>query len=269
MSKPLLDIEALNVDYFAHGHRTTAVRNVTLSIPFGETLALVGQSGCGKSTLAMSIMGLLPPRESRVAATKMRLADVNLLSLSVDTWPAIRGKKVAMIFQDPFSSLNPVLTVRYQLEEVLGGESAAAALTAVHIGDPQRVLASYPHQLSGGQRQRIMIAMALAQKPDLLIADEPTTALDVTIQKEIIDLLVELQKQRSMSLLFVTHNVALVQQVAHVTAVMKNGEIVEIGPTKKILNQPDHPYTVGLLKCVPRLVKSNGPLPTLSDGSWN
>jgi ABC-type dipeptide/oligopeptide/nickel transport system ATPase component len=264
----LLEIVNLRVEYAAHGQRTAAVRNVSLSIPFGETLALVGQSGCGKSTLAMSIMGLLPPRESTVTATTMRLGDVDLLSLSPDQWPAVRGKKAAMIFQDPFSSLNPVLTIRYQLEEVLNGESAAAALSAVHIGDPDRILPSYPHQLSGGQRQRVMIAVALAQKPDLLIADEPTTALDVTIQKEIIDLLVEKQRQRSMSLLFVTHNMALIQQLAHATAVMKNGEIVEVGPTEQVLNRPAHDYTAGLLKCVPRLVKSHGPLPTLPEESW-
>jgi ABC-type dipeptide/oligopeptide/nickel transport system ATPase component len=265
VNEALLQIEGLNVEYTAHGQVASAVRNVGLNIRRGETVALVGQSGCGKSTLALAIMGLLPARESRITARTMTLGEVDLLKLTPKTWPAVRGKRAAMIFQDPFSSLNPVLTIRFQLEEVLNGTSSADALEAVQIHEPSRVLASYPHQLSGGQRQRIMIAMALAQKPDLLIADEPTTALDVTIQKEIIDLLVELQRTRSMSLLFVTHNMALIQQLAHTTAVMKNGEIVECGPTGKILSQPAHPYTLGLLKCVPRLAKSAGPLPTLTE----
>jgi ABC-type dipeptide/oligopeptide/nickel transport system ATPase component len=265
VNAPLLDIEGLNVDYTAHGQRTTAVCNVTLAIPAGETVALVGQSGCGKSTLALAIMGLLPPRESALTAAKMKLGDTDLLSLDAAGWPAVRGKRAAMIFQDPFSCLNPVLSVRYQLEEVLNGDSAAAALSAVHLNEPERILESYPHQLSGGQRQRIMIAMALAQHPDLLIADEPTTALDVTIQKEIIDLLIELQQKNRMSLLFVTHNMALIKRLAHTTAVMRNGEIVESGTTDKILNRPEHPYTIPLLKCIPRLVKSAGPLPTLPE----
>jgi ABC-type dipeptide/oligopeptide/nickel transport system ATPase component len=268
VSDVLLDIKRLSVEYVSEASRHAAVRDVTLSIPAGETLALVGQSGCGKSTIALATMGLLPS-EAAVTAERLRLGDIDLLSLSAKAWPSVRGKRVAMIFQDPFSSLNPVLTIRYQLEEVLNGASSAAALSAVQLGDPDRLLASYPHQLSGGQRQRVMIAMALAQQPDLLIADEPTTALDVTIQKEIIDLLSKIQKERAMSLLFVTHNVALVQRLAHTTAVMHKGRIVEIGPTEKVLNRPEHPYTVGLLKCVPRLVKSAGPLPTLAEEAWN
>ncbi len=232
-------------------------------------MALVGESGCGKSTIALAITGLLPRNESRVAGGEVLLDGQNVLTNSDAMWRSYRGKRIAMIFQDPFSSLNPVLTIGYQIEESLALDGNAnknkafELLSHVQISDPERVYNSYPHQISGGQRQRVMIAIALSRGPELLIADEPTTALDVTVQDEIIKLLKRLQIETKMSLLFVTHNLGLVKYIADSVSVMRNGKIVETGAADHVLSKPAHPYTKGLLRCMPTLKKSDGPLPTL------
>ena len=265
----LVSARGLTIEYF-HGRRAVAaVRQGDLSIDAGETLALVGESGCGKTTLALALIGLLPRNQSRIAAGELKFDGRDMLSATEEDWRSIRGRRVAMVFQDPFAALNPVLTVRYQIMETLALDEprpsparAAELLRLVQLEDADRILASYPHQISGGQRQRVMIAMALARKPDLLIADEPTTALDVTIQDEIVKLLQNLQRQLRMAMLFVTHNFALVHQLAARTAVMYAGRVVEHGPTDSVLSQPQHPYTQGLLRSLPRLAMT-GPLPVL------
>ena len=258
------------MDYVQRGQRIPAVRGVSFSLARGRTLALVGESGCGKSTLALAVIGLLPPNESRIANGEIRLDGRNLLALDETAWRGVRGRRIAMIFQDPFSSLNPVMTVDEQIQEAIaleeGRGNAARArdlLAQVQLPDPDRIRRSYPHQISGGQRQRVIIAMALARKPELLIADEPTTALDVTVQDEIVKLLKNLQRDTGMALLFVTHNIGLVKGVSDEAAVMYAGQIVEHGPTPKVLSEPRHPYTQGLLRSLPTLAKTPGPLPVL------
>lgn len=253
----LLDIQTLTVQYRHDQKWITAVNGVNLKINRGESLGLVGESGCGKSTLALSIMGLLPERESRITTGTMLFNNQDLLHLPKEKFRQLRGSQIAMIFQDPFSALNPVMTIEEQIQEIFildeGRPNIARAKTAleeVQLPDTARILSSYPHQLSGGQRQRVMIACALARQPDLLIADEPTTALDVLVQDEIIKLLVALQKSRQMAMIFVTHNLGLVKNVASRMAVMSAGEIVEQGETNKILTAPAHPYTQNLLSCV-------------------
>ncbi|MCB4755777.1 MAG: ABC transporter ATP-binding protein [Elusimicrobia bacterium] len=267
----IVDIHNLTVEYIHGREAVPAVRDVSLELAAGETLALVGESGCGKSTLALALMGLLPRDESRVTAGEIHLQGENLLQKPEEERRHIRGRKMAMIFQDPFSALNPVLTVGYQLQECIilnegkpNSERSAQLLRQVQIKDPERILTSYPHQVSGGQRQRVLIAMALAGHPELLIADEPTTALDVTVQDEIMKLLKGLRDNIGMSMLFITHNMALVKGMAHRLAVMYAGQIVEYGATTDILTNPKHPYTQGLLRSLPKIKPSTGPIPALS-----
>jgi ABC-type dipeptide/oligopeptide/nickel transport system ATPase component len=256
-----LSVKNLTIEY-VHGKDVhAAVRDVSFKLKTGHTLGLVGESGCGKSTLALSLMGLLPPEESRIPQGSITFHGKELIGQSAEKWRALRGSDVAMIFQDPFSSLNPVMTIAEQMEEVTTFNQAEKLLSEVQIADPVRILNSYPHQLSGGQRQRIMIAMALANKPSLLIADEPTTALDVTVQAEIMELLKELKKSHKMAMIFVTHNMGLVKDLTDDLAVMFAGKIVELGPTKTVLSKPEHPYTKGLLQCIPTLKPHKGPLP--------
>jgi ABC-type dipeptide/oligopeptide/nickel transport system ATPase component len=264
LGEPLLSVRNLTVDYFRSHQPLTAVKDVSFEVNKGKCLAIVGESGCGKSTIALSIIGLLPKHESRISSGEIRLDGFNLLAYGDEEWRKVRGKKIAMIFQDPFSSLNPVLTIRYQLEEIFAG-NLEELLGKVQLSDPGRILHSYPHQLSGGQRQRVMIAMALSQNPELLIADEPTTALDVTVQDEIIKLLKNLQREMGMSMIFVTHNLGLVKNIADDVAVMRAGVIVEAGPSAQVLTNPTHPYSRGLLRCMPTLKRSQGPLPTLEE----
>jgi ABC-type dipeptide/oligopeptide/nickel transport system ATPase component len=220
----------------------------------------VGESGCGKSTLALAVMGLLSPTDSNVSG-EIELNGQNLMSLNRESYRKLRGKKMAMIFQDPFSSLNPVLKIEYQLQETIEIENNEKPptphelLQEVQLNDTSRILNSYPHQLSGGQRQRVLIAMALSQRPELLIADEPTTALDVTVQDEILKLLRQIQKNYQMGMLFISHNMAIIREMASYIAVMYQGRIVEMGPTDQILRTPQHPYTKGLLQCFPTLQK--------------
>ena len=284
MSAPLLKVRNLTVEYTRDERIFTAVNDVGFELAQGECLAIVGESGCGKSTIALAIIGLLPKNESRVPKGEILYDGKDLLKNTETDWQRTRGRRIAMVFQDPFSSLNPVLTIGYQLEECflsswnisiqdprqgigpgLRHSRARALLTNVQLSDPERILRSYPHQLSGGQRQRVMVAMALAQNPDLLIADEPTTALDVTVQDEIIKLLKSIRLATRMAMIFVTHNLGLVKNIADQVAVMRNGVIVETGDTAKILSTPTHPYALGLLRCMPTLHRSKGPLPTLEE----
>jgi len=267
---PLLKVDHLTVAYLHWKQAVPAVRDVSFEIEEGKTLGLVGESGCGKSTLALAMMGLLSPIESRIPHGSIFLKGTDLLQLKSEEVRLLRGKSISMIFQDPFSALNPVMTIEDQIQEVIeldekkrNRQRASALLEKVQLSDTERILNSYPHQLSGGQRQRVLIAIALCRHPDLLIADEPTTALDVTIQDEIIHLLENLKKELKMSMLFVTHNMGLVKHTTDHLAVMYAGQIVEYGPTEPVLKTPKHPYTQGLLKSQPSLKPGAGPIPVL------
>jgi len=265
---PVLDITGLTAVFRVGRREVTAVRDVDLTIGAGETLALVGESGSGKSVTSLSVVGLLPRRTGTIAAGRVRLRrkdgeQVELQALPPERLRAIRGNDVGFVFQEPLTSLNPVYTIGEQIAEPIrihlgrsrseAAEEAVRLLTDVGIPDPRRRAGQYPHELSGGMRQRATIAMALACDPALLIADEPTTALDVTIQAQILDLLERLQAARGMAMLFVTHNLGVVAEIADRVAVMYAGSIVETGPVAEIFARPRHPYTRGLVRSVPRL----------------
>ncbi len=259
---PRLDVKNLRSYFFTRSGLVKAVDDVSFSINKGETLALVGESGCGKSMTALSLLRLLP-EPGRVVGGEIHLSGHDMLMLPEIEMRRIRGNEISMIFQEPMTSLNPVLRIGDQIAEVLQlheGDSeqqalgkAAELLTLVGISDPQRRLGDYPHQLSGGQRQRIMIAMALACNPKLLIADEPTTALDVTIQAQIMDLLQQLKEERQMATLLISHDLGVVASNADKLAIMYAGKIVETGPVSLLFDNPLHPYTQGLLNCIPKL----------------
>jgi peptide/nickel transport system ATP-binding protein len=266
----LLQIENLSVNYFRRGRKVEAVRGVSLTLEPGETLGLVGESGCGKSTLALAILRLLPDRESAMPAGRILFEGRDVLGFREGELRRYRGGKAGAVFQDPFSALNPVLTIGEQLEEVLethaGGRNRALVLERLRqaqIADPERLYASYPHQVSGGQRQRVCLALALLGNPKLLLADEPTTALDVTTQKEILALLDRLQKEHGLAMILITHNLGLVEERTRRLAVMYAGKIVEEGPTASVLSDPKHPYTRALLQSLPRLSSTQRRLPTL------
>ena len=263
---PLLDIRGLTLDFIApDGGRLRALHGIDLSIAPGKTVALVGESGSGKSVTSLAVMGLLDRRRTATAGEiLLRRPDAsvdNLLALSPAALTRVRGSEVSMIFQEPMTSLNPVATVAAQIAEPLrlhrklaGADLRAAVLDCladVGIPDPIRRAAAYPHELSGGMRQRVLIAIALACNPRLLIADEPTTALDVTVQAQILDLLQNLQQQRGMAMLFVTHSLAVVAEIATRVAVMYGGRIVETAPARELFAAPRHPYTQGLLHSLP------------------
>ncbi len=257
---PVLEVEGLTVEIDVPAGRLHAVRNVDLSVARGETLCIVGESGCGKSMTALGILGLLP-RRGRMQARRLRLEGSDLLAMGAGEHAALLGDRMAMIFQDPMTSLNPVYTVGNQLEEIYlrhgkGGrkearERAEYLLEKVGITAAGRRLGQYPHQLSGGLRQRVMIAMALMCDPVLIIADEPTTALDVTIQAQILRLLADLQTELHTALILITHDLGVVARVADRVIVMYAGEVVETGPADQIFATPLHPYTQGLLDCIP------------------
>ena len=262
VAQPLLAVEDLSVA-FAHDERTTlAVDRVSFDIAKGETLALVGESGSGKSATALSIMKLLPYPAASHPSGRVMFKGRDLLSLPEREIRAVRGADITIIFQEPMTSLNPLHTIERQIGEILllhRGLTGAAArkriielLTQVGIPDPAARLASYPHQMSGGQRQRVMIAMALANEPDLLIADEPTTALDVTVQAQILSLLKELQGRLGMAMLFITHDLGIVRRIADRVCVMKDGKIVERNSVEQIFKAPQHPYTRALLAAEPK-----------------
>ncbi|MBS7707747.1 ABC transporter ATP-binding protein [Chelatococcus asaccharovorans] len=241
------------------GGTAPAVRGVSFDLHRGEVLALVGESGCGKSATALALIGLLA-RTARVGG-RVDFGGRNLLQLPEREWESIRGRRIAMIFQDPMSSLDPLYRIGDQIAEVLRqhlnlSPAALAArirelLVLVGIPDPDLRLRQYPHQLSGGQRQRVVIAMALACDPEIIIADEPTTALDVTIQAQIIDLLSQLNRRIGMAMIFISHDLGVVSRIAHRVAVMYAGQLVESGPCERVLQAPAHPYTRGLLASVP------------------
>jgi oligopeptide/dipeptide ABC transporter ATP-binding protein len=262
----LLEVSDLKTYFFTGRGPVKAVDGVSFAIERGRTLGLVGESGCGKSVTALSLMRLVQP-PGRIVGGSIRFDGKDLLQLNQEEVRQIRGARIAMIFQDPMTSLNPVLTVGYQVAEaVLAHEKvskrdawdrAVEMMRAVAIPDPERRAKSYPHELSGGLRQRAMIAMGLVCRPDLLIADEPTTALDVTIQAEILELLARLREEFHLSLLLITHDLGVVAQTADDVAVMYAGKIVELAPVREIFKNPQHPYTRGLLRCVPK-VSTNG-----------
>ena len=275
--EPLIQVRDLRISFRLDRHNTfEAVKGITFDIPRNSTVALVGESGSGKSVTSLAILGLLPPENSVIdPKSQILYGGRNLVRLPPAELRKLRGADISMIFQEPMTSLNPVFTVGYQLEEVLqlhmgmtgrqAHKRAVDLLREVGIPEPERRIKAYPSQLSGGQQQRVMIAMAIACEPKLLIADEPTTALDVTIQKQILDLIADLQKRRQMSVLFITHDLAVVGEIADTVIVMRNGEIREQGPAKQIFENPRDTYTKALLKCRPQLERRPVRLPVIDD----
>ncbi len=271
----VIEIKNLSVDFFVEGKPVNAVKNSSLSIKEGETFGLVGESGSGKSVTSLAIMGLLPKPQAKVPNGEILYKGKNILDFTTKEMTQLRGNKITMIFQEPMTSLNPVFKIGNQIIETIilhqdvskkeAREKAIQLLEEVGIPDPSRKVDDYPHQLSGGQRQRVMIAMALACEPDLMICDEPTTALDVTIQKQVLELLVSLKKNHKMSLLFISHDLSVVAEIADRVAVMKHGVIVEQGKTEDLFLRPNHPYTKGLLACRPSLGDNPKRLPTVQD----
>jgi peptide/nickel transport system ATP-binding protein len=260
---PALAVERLRTEFRIEGAWHAAVDNVSFSIAQRETLALVGESGCGKSITALSVMGLVPRPQGRIAAGRVLLDGTDLVRLREPALEKLRGARVAMIFQEPMTSLNPVMTVGAQVAEALtvhrglsrhvADAKALAVLDEVMIPSAGARFYEYPHQFSGGMRQRIMIAMAIACEPAVLLADEPTTALDVTIQAQVLGLLADLRERHGMAMLFITHNLGVVAQIADRVAVMYAGQIVEEGPVGAIFANPAHPYTRALFAAIPRL----------------
>ncbi len=269
----LLAVEGLSVAFDTEQGERRVVEDVSFRVGAGETVGLVGESGCGKSVTAMSIMRLLPSPPSRAFAGQIIFEGADVLALPPAAMRRIRGNRIGMVFQEPMTSLNPVLSIGYQIEEVLRlhrgvGQAAARSqaldmLRHVGVGAPERRLAQYPHQLSGGLRQRVMIAIALICRPQLLIADEPTTALDVTVQAQILDLLRRLKREMGMALLLITHDLGVVAEMCDEVAVMYAGRIVEQAPAKELFRHPRHPYTAGLLAAMPRLTPKGGKLPSI------
>ena len=259
----LLDVRDLQTQFATSGGIVRAVDGVSWDVQAGETVALVGESGCGKSVSALSVMRLVAAPAGRIVGGEIVFKGRDLLTLSEDEMRRIRGREITMIFQEPMTSLNPVLTIGRQVTETLeihlemtpaqSRTRAAEILALVGIADPERRLRQYPHQFSGGMRQRIMIAMALACNPALILADEPTTALDVTIQAQILELLKDLSRKLGVAMLIITHNLGVVARYADRVNVMYAGRIVERGTAREIYANPRHPYTLGLLRSVPRL----------------
>jgi peptide/nickel transport system ATP-binding protein len=267
---PLLEVKKLSLEI----ERKTLLADISLTLFKNEVMALVGESGSGKSLLALSLLGL-QPKKAKVKAGQLNFDNQSLVSLNEKSWQQLRGNKIGMIFQEPQSSLNPSMRCGTQLKEVLQQHTNLSkkeqdkkileAFKEVLLPNPDRIYQSYPHQISGGQKQRVMIAMALLCHPQLLIADEPTTALDVTVQKEIIELLRQLQQKRNMSVLFISHDLALVKQLADRVAVMNQGRIIEENTTEKLFLNPKEPYTKGLLFARPSTDQRLYPLPTLKE----
>jgi ABC-type dipeptide/oligopeptide/nickel transport system ATPase component len=275
---PLLDVQHLTVLFEGSSSTVTAVDSVSFQVGVGETLGLVGESGSGKSVTAFSILRLVPP-PGRIAGGRVLFDGRDLLALPEREMRAIRGARISLIFQEPMTALNPVMRVGDQIAEALtvhkqatqeqAWERAAELLDAVHIPDSRRRVRDYPHQLSGGMRQRVMIAIALACHPALLIADEPTTALDVTIQAQVLELLRELRARYNLALLLITHDFGVIAEMADRVAVMSRGAIVEEGPVRQILRSPSHNYTRSLLAAVPRRGSDPGltPYPPVQNDS--
>src|SRR5215831_1990177 len=265
---PLLCVEGLRT-YFELRHGTVkAVDGVSFTLASHETLAIVGESGCGKTITALSLMRLVPDPPGRIVGGKVELTGTDLLRLSDDEMRAVRGKDIAMIFQEPMTSLNPVLTIGGQIAEAAllhekinrreAWEKAVAMLRLTRIPEPEQRAHEYPHQLSGGMRQRAMIAMALACNPKVLIADEPTTALDVTIQAQILEIILDLQRKLGTAVILITHDLGVVAEMAQRIIVMYAGRKVEEAPVEELFARPQHPYTHGLLASIPRLAPMRG-----------
>ncbi|MDQ8702320.1 ABC transporter ATP-binding protein [Streptomyces sp. LHD-70] len=260
---PLLEVRDLHVEFHTRDGVAKAVNGVNYTVDAGETLAVLGESGSGKSVTAQAIMGILDMPPGRIPRGEIRFRGEDMLTMSNEERRRVRGQKIAMIFQDALSALNPVLSVGYQLGEMFrvhqGMNKKQAKARSIELMERVRIPAAkervndYPHQFSGGMRQRIMIAMALALEPDLIIADEPTTALDVTVQAQVMDLLAELQQEFNMGLILITHDLGVVADVADKIAVMYAGRIVETAPVHELYKRPAHPYTRGLLDSIPRL----------------
>jgi oligopeptide/dipeptide ABC transporter ATP-binding protein len=260
--EPLLVVEGLTVEFLTEAGSARAVEDVSFRVKAGQTVGLVGESGCGKSATALALMGLLPKPAGRVAAGRLLFEGEDLRTVDEKRLRDLRGNRLAMIFQEPMTALNPVLTTGEQVAEVLrrhrglsrrqARDEAVRLFEQVGIPSPARRVRDYPHQLSGGMRQRVLIAMAIACKPTLLIADEPTTALDVTIQAQILDLLRRLRQEYDLSLLLITHDLGVVAQQCDEVLVMYAGRIVEAAPVKSLFGGPRHPYTHGLLRAIPR-----------------
>jgi len=259
----LLDVRNLHTEFRTGAGLVRAVDGVSYTVDPGETVAIVGESGSGKSVGAMSILRLIPDPPGRITQGQILFAGRDLLGLSADEMRAVRGNEIGMVFQEPMTSLNPVLTIGRQITETLqqhrGADRATAdrraveLLSLVGIADPERRLRQYPHQLSGGMRQRIMIAMALSCNPNLLIADEPTTALDVTIQAQILELLNELKAKLGMAIMLITHDMGVIAETAQRVVVMYGAQVVEEAPVGELFKEPLHPYTQGLLRSIPRI----------------
>lgn len=270
---PLLSIQNLSITFSVDEGDVHAVSGVNYDIDQGKTLAVVGESGCGKSVTALSVLGLIPQPPGKITSGKILFRGKNLLDASPGQMRKIRGNDIAMIFQEPMTSLNPVYTIGDQITEAVqlhqkmnsrdAKSRAVEMLHLVGIADPEQRIDQYPHQMSGGMRQRIMIAMALSCNPALLIADEPTTALDVTIQAQILELLRKLQQEKGMSIMLITHDLGVVAENADDVVVMYASKIVEVGDVSVIFSDPLHPYTKGLLHSLPRLGEKKGRLDTI------
>jgi ABC-type dipeptide/oligopeptide/nickel transport system ATPase component len=273
-AEPLLKVQDLSVTFRNGDRATVAAQGVSYELAAGEVLAVVGESGSGKSVSALALTRLLPPEPTCALTGSVKLGGVELLGLSEEKLAKVRGGSIAYIFQEPGTSLNPVYTIGFQIGEAVAlhrpdikdvKAEVLRSLAEVHINDPERVANQYPHELSGGMQQRAMIAMALACDPKILVADEPTTALDVTIQKEIMDLLARLRRERGMSIVLITHNFGIIANFADKVAVMWKGRIVESGPVAQIMRTQSHPYTKALIACIPRLGQRRRRLTTLSE----
>lgn len=280
MQLPLLSIQNLTISFDAEGHTNKAINNISFNVHKGEIVALVGESGSGKSVTSLSILQLLPVPPAVVNNGKVLFSEngttaTDLLQLSRQELQQVRGSKISMIFQEPMTSLNPVLTCGQQVSEALlihhniskteAKKQAIEWLTKVKLPEPESMYSRYPHQLSGGQKQRVMIAMAICCRPHLLICDEPTTALDVTVQKNVLELIKDLQQETGMGVVFITHDLGVVAQIAHRAVVMYKGEIIEQGNVNEIFNHPRQPYTKALIACRPIHHKRGERLPVISD----
>ncbi|HHW49331.1 MAG TPA: ABC transporter ATP-binding protein [Clostridiaceae bacterium] len=261
MNEEILEVKDLGVNFYIEDRVIPAVDGVSFSLSKGETLGLVGESGCGKSVTALSIIGLLQTPPARIVKGEIIFKGEDLLKKSKEEMRKIRGKDISMIFQEPMTSLNPVFTVGHQISEVImqhqnlpkkeALSKTMDMLKLVRIPLPEKVIKQYPHQLSGGMRQRVMIAIALACSPELLIADEPTTALDVTVEAQILDLINELKNKLNSAIIMISHDLGIVSEIADKIAVMYSGRIVEYADAHSVFNEPKHPYTKGLLEAVP------------------
>ena len=263
MSDKLIEVKNLKTFFYTEDGFVPAVNDVSFAINRGETLGVVGESGCGKSITALSIMRLIPNPPGKIVDGEILFKGSNLLKKTEEAMRAIRGNDIAMIFQEPMTSLNPVFTVGQQITEAIilhqklssseARKKAIKMLELVKIPIPEKRIDEYPHQLSGGMRQRVMIAMALSCNPELLICDEPTTALDVTIQAQILNLIAELKNKLNAAVMMITHDLGVISEIADNVMVMYAGKVVEYGSTKEIFKNPLHPYTIGLMKSIPRL----------------